>query len=177
MNEHVCPEENALRQPQTAKIKHLPASAPSFSLRRAHYFGQSRKSPLTAEQLKALIKRVREGDADARRKIIAAHMHLVIDFAKHYANRGLAPLDLIRAGIQGLIQALEEFEPVGCSSFIAFATSYICETIERAILNWSTSFRRISGLAADRPAARSPMPAVLPKKPFNIIGGCFGVPA
>lgn len=147
MNGYACPQENVLCEPQTARIMPLPASARSFSLRRAHYFTQSSKPLLNAEQQQSLIELIREGDAAAKRKMIAQNMHLVVDFAKHYANRGLAPLDLIREGTQGLIHAMEEFEPEGCFSFPAFATWCICENIERAIMNRSNSVSRCAARA------------------------------
>lgn len=146
MNEHACSEEDVLCEPEVAGIAHLPVSAGTptsagtFSLRRAHYFTKTRKpllaaEPLTAGQQQALIELIREGDAGARRKMIAHNMCLVLDFARHYANRGPLLLDLVREGNQGLIHALEKFDPEGGSSFSDYAALCIRQYIERAIAN------------------------------------------
>jgi DNA-directed RNA polymerase sigma subunit (sigma70/sigma32) len=178
MNEHACQENDASRGSQNPGNNHLPARARSFATRRAHYLSQSRKPSLTAEQQQALIRLAKAGDAGAKRKMIAGHMHLVIDFAKHYANRGAAPLELIREGCQGLIHALEEFDPMGCFSFMAFATWCICQNIEQAIMKSSaSSYRRSFRPPVGRDAASRQLPAVLPNRPFDGIGGCIGVPA
>lgn len=140
MNEHACSEEDVLCEPEAAGIAHLPTSAGTFSLRRAHYFTKTKKPLLAAEQLtveqqQALIKLIREGDVGAKQKMIAHNMHLVVDFAKRYANSGPAPLDLVREGNQGLIHALEKFDPEGGSSFSAYAALCIRQHIERTITN------------------------------------------
>ncbi len=133
MNQIVC-QENTLHAPDSSAGRYLRGSAGPFSLRRSHYFKKSRASFLSEERQQALIHLVREGDSDAGRKMMAYNMHLVIDFAKRYADRGLAPLDLIRFGIQGLIRAIDEFEPSGGFSFAGFATWCICQNIEAAIM-------------------------------------------
>jgi DNA-directed RNA polymerase sigma subunit (sigma70/sigma32) len=178
MNQYACLEKEVLNEPRTARAGHSPASAGPFPLRRAHYFTQERKPLLTVEQQQSLIKLIREGDAGAKRKMIAHNMQLVVDFAKHYANRGLAPLDLIREGNRGLILALEEFELECDLSFLAFATWHICQNIERAIMNLNNSSSRFAFKAAVvRHSAPSALPAVLPNQLPDNIGGGNGLSA
>lgn len=164
MNEYAFPEEVVLNEPQKAGIGqsgtgHLPASAGSFSLRRAHYFTRTRRQPLSAEQQLAFLRHVREGDTAAKRVMIAHHMHLVVDFARHYSNRGPAPLDLIREGNQGLIHALENYDPEGGFSFQDCARQCICQNIERAIMKWNNSlYQYVSGTPLVRNAHRRSPP-------------------
>lgn len=176
MNSYAGPEKGVLREAETDRTAHSPAQTGTFSLRRAHYFTKPVKPLLTVEQQQALIELVREGDAAAKRKIIACNMHLVIDFAKRYANRGLEPLELVREGNHGLAQALEKFELEDDSGFPAYAALCIRQHIERAIMERSNSLRqRVSGLPVIPHDAPLPMPAILPNKPIAIGGyhGCF----
>lgn len=174
MNGHACSKKEILCEPEAAGIAHLSTSAGIFSFRRAHYLAKtgmplSAAEPLTAEQQQALIELARKGDAGARRKMIAHSMHLVLDFAKHYANRGPLLLDLVREGNQGLIHALEKFEPEGDLSFSSYAALCIRQHIERAIMSWSNSSRpRAFMPAVATHAAPAPVPAVLPGKPIAI---------
>lgn len=178
MNKHACSEEHVLYAPKAAGLAHLPAPAKPFPRRRAHYFTQARKQLLTEEQQQALIKLISEGNVGAKQTMIAQNMHLVVDFAKHFANRGLAPLDLIREGNLGLIHALEEFEPEGDFSFLAYATWCICQNIELAIMSRNnSSCRRASISPVVQHVAPSPMHAVLSNKALDNIGGGSGFAA
>lgn len=176
MNAHAYSKEGFFNEPQAGG--NLPSPAGSFSARRAHYFTQAQKPPLTEVQQHSLIKLIREGDAGARREMIARNIHLVIDFARHYGSRGPAPLDLIREGTHGLVHALEEFELDGSSSFLDYATWRISHSIECAIINWNDpSCQRTPSAPAARYAAPSPMPTILSNKPLDNIRGGHGFPA
>jgi len=100
-----------------------------------------RESLLTAEEERGLAQRVREGDFDARQKMIEHNLRLVVNIAKHYMNRGLGLLDLVEEGNLGLIHALEKFEPERGFRFSTYATWWIRQNIERAIMNQSRTIR------------------------------------
>jgi RNA polymerase nonessential primary-like sigma factor len=101
--------------------------------------GQS--SLLSAEEERGLTQRVKAGDFDARQRMIEHNLRLVVNIAKHYINRGLALLDLIEEGNLGLIHALEKFEPERGFRFSTYATWWIRQNIERAIMNQSRTIR------------------------------------
>ncbi len=100
-----------------------------------------REGLLTPEQERELATRVRQGDFDARQKMIEHNLRLVVNIAKHYVNRGLSLLDLIEEGNLGLMHALEKFEPERGFRFSTYATWWIRQNIERAIMNQSRTIR------------------------------------
>ena len=96
---------------------------------------------LTPEQEFHFAQRARQGDFEARQKMIEHNLRLVVNIAKHYLNRGIPLLDLVEEGNLGLIHALEKFEPERGFRFSTYATWWIRQSIERAIMNQSRTIR------------------------------------
>ncbi len=96
---------------------------------------------LTAEQEGVLSRRVRQGDFEARQKMIEHNLRLVVNIAKHYLNRGIPLLDLVEEGNLGLMHALDKFDPERGFRFSTYATWWIRQNIERAIMNQSRTIR------------------------------------
>jgi len=106
------------------------------------YLNEIGRSPLlTAVEEAALARRVVQGDFEARQTMIERNLRLVVNIAKHYANRGLTLLDLVEEGNLGLIHALEKFDPERGFRFSTYATWWIRQNIERAIMNQSRTIR------------------------------------
>ena len=106
------------------------------------YFNEIRKKPLlSAEEELRLTRLVRQGDFAARQKMIEHNLRLVVKIARHYINRGIALLDLIEEGNLGLMHALEKFDPELGYRFSTYATWWIRQNIERAIMNQSRTIR------------------------------------
>ncbi|PIW38572.1 MAG: RNA polymerase sigma factor RpoS [Hydrogenophilales bacterium CG15_BIG_FIL_POST_REV_8_21_14_020_62_31] len=100
-----------------------------------------RESLLTPAEERKLTQRVRQGDFAARQQMIEHNLRLVVNIAKHYANRGLTLLDLIEEGNLGLMRALDKFEPERGFRFSTYATWWIRQNVERAIMNQSRTIR------------------------------------
>lgn len=93
-----------------------------------------------AEELR-VARRVRRGDQRARQRMIECNLRLVVKIARRYLDRGLPLLDLIEEGNLGLIHAVRKFDPERGFRFSTYATWWIRQTIERAIMNQSRTVR------------------------------------
>lgn len=98
-------------------------------------------SLLKADEELALARKNRDGDFPARQRMIECNLRLVVSIAKRYLNRGLPLDDLIEEGNLGLIHALEKFDPERGFRFSTYATWWIRQNIERAIMNQSRTIR------------------------------------
>ncbi|MGL6070714.1 RNA polymerase sigma factor RpoS [Craterilacuibacter sp.] len=96
---------------------------------------------LTAAQERALAERMATGEHEAQQLLIKHNLRLVVSIAKHYLNRGLPLLDLIEEGNLGLMHAVEKFDVSRGFRLSTYATCWIRQNIERAIMNLSRTVR------------------------------------
>ena len=106
------------------------------------YLNEIGYSPLLSAEEEVYFGRlVLQGDAVARTRMIVSNLRLVVKIARRYMNRGLALLDLIEEGNLGLIHAVEKYDPERGFRFSTYATWWIRQTIERAIMNQARTIR------------------------------------
>jgi len=106
------------------------------------YLSEIGFSPLlTAEEEVYFARRARRGDEAARKRMIESNLRLVVKIARRYLNRGLPLLDVIEEGNLGLMHAVKKFDPERGFRFSTYATWWIRQTIERAIMNQTRTIR------------------------------------
>ncbi|KAB0548416.1 RNA polymerase sigma factor RpoS [Pseudomonas argentinensis] len=106
------------------------------------YLNEIGFSPLLTPEEEVFFARLaQKGDPAGRKRMIESNLRLVVKIARRYVNRGLSLLDLIEEGNLGLIRAVEKFDPERGFRFSTYATWWIRQTIERAIMNQTRTIR------------------------------------
>jgi RNA polymerase nonessential primary-like sigma factor len=106
------------------------------------YLSEIGMSPLlSAAEEKSFARLALHGDEAARQRMIESNLRLVVKIARRYTNRGLPFLDVIEEGNLGLIHAVKKFDPERGFRFSTYATWWIRQNIERAIMNQSDTVR------------------------------------
>ena len=131
---------------QTETIGTRDSQAPSEVPRDADpvqlYLNEIGSTPLLTAAEEILVARASlAGDETARHRMINSNLRLVVMIAKRYTNRGLPLLDLIEEGNLGLMRAVEKFDPERGFRFSTYATWWIRQSIERALMNQSRTIR------------------------------------
>ena len=138
--------EDSTEKPVVAKKAKVaaakkPASRAELDATRL-YLKEIEASPLlTAEEEVYYSRKSLNGEVAARSKMIECNLRLVVKISRRYMNRGLALLDLIEEGNLGLIRAVEKFDPERGFRFSTYATWWIRQTIERALMNQTRTIR------------------------------------
>ena len=96
---------------------------------------------LTPDEEKHYARLTQRGDEAARKRMIESNLRLVVNIARRYKPRGMSLADLIEEGNLGLMRAVEKFDPERGFRFSTYATWWIRQTIERAIMNQARTIR------------------------------------
>ncbi|MDE2599311.1 MAG: RNA polymerase sigma factor RpoS [Rhodocyclaceae bacterium] len=133
--------EGEATPPPEAEVEFNPATEFLNDVTQLYLNEIGASSLLKADEELALARKNRAGDFAARQRMIECNLRLVVSIAKRYLNRGLPLDDLIEEGNLGLIHALEKFDPERGFRFSTYATWWIRQNIERAIMNQSRTIR------------------------------------
>ena len=127
---------NAKSKKRTASRAHKDLDATQLYLNEIGY------SPLLSPEEEVYFARqALRGVESGRKRMIESNLRLVVKISRRYLNRGLTLLDLIEEGNLGLIRAVEKFDPERGFRFSTYATWWIRQTIERAIMNQTRTIR------------------------------------
>lgn len=96
---------------------------------------------LTLEEEVELTSKAAAGDAEAKNKLVAANLRLVIPVVKHYMGCGVPFLDLVQEGNIGVMKAADRFDPSRGYRFSTYATWWIKQTVSRAVADQSRTIR------------------------------------
>lgn len=97
---------------------------------------------LTPEEEAELALKAREGDLEAKKKLVNCNLRLVVSVAKKYhKNVGMSFLDIVQEGNIGLMKSVDKYDPSTGYRFSTYATWWIRQTISRAITNQSNTIR------------------------------------
>lgn len=134
------------RKPEIEKTKFKTTSTHTVTARELDaiqlYLKEIEFSPLlTPEEEVKYGRLARQGDQFGRKKMIVCNLRLVVKISRRYMNRGLPLPDLIEEGNLGLIHAVEKFDPERGFRFSTYATWWIRQNIERALMNQTRTIR------------------------------------
>ncbi len=111
-----------------------------FSLNR--YYHEISKTPLlTAKEELALARRCKQGDAEAKQKLVESNLRFVVKMAIPYANYGLSLEDLIQEGNLGLLEGIDKFDPEKGFRLTTYVSWWIRLALQRAVEQKSAQVR------------------------------------
>jgi RNA polymerase nonessential primary-like sigma factor len=151
------------------RVEGVPADGEAADALQIYLRGIRRSALLSPDEEFETATRARHGDFAARQSMIEHNLRLVVSIAKHHVGRGLPLSDLIEEGNLGLMRAIDKFEPERGFRFSTYASWWIRQSIERALMyqarlirlpvhvvrDLNQVLRARRSLEADRGAART----------------------
>lgn len=88
---------------------------------------------LDSTEVTRLICETQKGDDVAREQVIKSNLRFVVTIAKQFQNRGIPLMDLISSGNEGLMKAIDKFDPERGVTFLSYAVWWIRQSIYNSI--------------------------------------------
>lgn len=98
-------------------------------------------SRLSADEEGTLPEAIRNGDAQARARMISGNLRLVVRIARDFLGRGLSLDDLVGEGNLGLIRAAQDYDPAFGTRFSTYASHWIRQAIRQALIETAATIR------------------------------------
>jgi RNA polymerase primary sigma factor len=124
--------------------------------------------PLSADEEKALGRRIQQGDQEALQRLVEANLRFVVSYAKRYRGLGMSFIDLIHEGTLGLMEAAKRFDPERNVKFISYAVWWVRQAIFQALSEHMRVFRlpqKLSGQVSKVGNARQRLAVELERQP------------
>ncbi len=135
-------EIKELKDSSSYKVGYSEDEAPASLDSTTMYLNEIGHTPLlSANEEVRLAREITKGNDSSRKQMIESNLRLVVTLAKRSVNRGLSFLDLIEEGNIGLMRAVEKFNPELGFRFSTYATWWIKQSIDRAIMNNGQTIR------------------------------------
>lgn len=101
----------------------------------------SKYKVLDSSEVAILVSKAQKGDMKARERLITSNLRFVVTIAKQYQNRGIALIDLISAGVEGLIKSVDKFDVTRGTVFLTYAGWWIKQCIYNTIYAYGGEIR------------------------------------
>lgn len=101
----------------------------------------SKYKVLDSSEVAILVSKAQQGDMKARERLITSNLRFVVTIAKQYQNRGIALIDLISAGVEGLIKSVDKFDVTRGTVFLTYAGWWIKQCIYNTIYAYGGEIR------------------------------------
>ncbi|MBO5953916.1 MAG: RNA polymerase sporulation sigma factor SigG [Oscillospiraceae bacterium] len=86
---------------------------------------------LSQQEMEQLLLQAKQGDAQAREKLIEGNLRLVLSVIQRFEKRGESPDDLFQVGCIGLIKAISNFDPSKQVRFSTYGVPMIAGEVRR----------------------------------------------
>ena len=108
----------------------------------ADYLSDLKRHPLlTREEERRYARAARDGDEQAKEKLVNSNLRFVVNISRQYQNRGIPLSDLVSEGNIGLLKAVDKFDPERGYHFTTYAVWWIRQSIMKALEAQSRSIR------------------------------------
>ena len=109
----------------------------------------ARLKVLTQKEMDALLLKAKDGDAQAREKLIEGNLRLVLSVIQRFEKRGESADDLFQVGCIGLIKAISNFDPTKQVRFSTYGVPMIAGEVRRylrdnSVIRVSRSLRDVA---------------------------------
>jgi len=91
----------------------------------------ARLKVLSPKEMDALLQKAKDGDPDAREKLIEGNLRLVLSVIQRFEKRGENPDDLFQVGCIGLMKAVSNFDPTKNVRFSTYGVPMIAGEVRR----------------------------------------------